>query len=442
MKLKIKGAFFLYKNTFYKSKIKRILFILVSTILTAFLILSLSSCCIDYSEFIKSGSEKITFEGDEEDLAKLGELLKEYNINPEDFTRSTDNQSQDIDYTEVKKELADASGYPVTPEEEKQFFGSLKKIYSEERFIEVGDFFEDFKHLYPSGYFTMIKVTQKQDYTAGYGWFELLNDSNSFNLEGLEGFEDFDLSALTPDFYEKYTDDIIVIVHELTHCGSGPFIYLFVEDLRDYPGGTYYSYMVGNLLVFIEKDKMFFSKYELLQDIKNPNTYDKIYLDPDEALNIIGSEGRKVSDIDFTMILDELNAYTVSVKCAIACEEFLKYSSGIRLGLLKQMSHFELYLKRCYEKYPEDWKSITGNKGLAFLIMKLWLEAEKYEDAVKDDMRFNMRSEPVSEFVYHPDNYGIIEKFFNDSNILDYRNKTFQEAGEELDGIKVYNINS
>ena len=27
--------------------------------------------------------------------------------------------------------------------------------------------------------------------------------------------------------------------------------------------------MIGNLLIFIEKDKMFFSKYELFQDIEN-----------------------------------------------------------------------------------------------------------------------------------------------------------------------------
>ena len=100
----------------------------MSTILTAFLILSLSSCCIDYSEFIKSGSEKITFEGNLEDADKIDELFEKYNINPEDFTRSTDNQSQDIDYTEVKKELADASGYPVTPEEEKQFFGNTRYL--------------------------------------------------------------------------------------------------------------------------------------------------------------------------------------------------------------------------------------------------------------------------------------------------------------------------
>lgn len=106
------------------------------------------------------------------------------------------------------------------------------------------------------------------------------------------------------------------------------------------------------------------------------------------------------------------------------------------------MSHLELYLKRCYEKYPEDWKYITEHEGLAFLIMKLWLEAEKFENVIKDDSRFNLDSEPVSEFVYNPDNYKIIEKFLNGSEIISYKNKTFLEASEALDRIKVYDINS
>jgi len=114
----------------------------------------------------------------------------------------------------------------------------------------------------------------------------------------------------------------------------------------------------------------------------------------------------------------------------------------MRWGLLKQMSHLELYLKRCCRKYPEDWEYITGHKGLAFLIMKLWLEAEKFENLIKDDPRFNTDSESVSEFVYNPDNYEIIEKFFDDSEIISCRDKTFPQAGEELDGVKTYDINS
>ena len=388
-----------------------------------------TSCCIDLGKFSKSESTKITFDsGDGIDAAEIDELLDKYNIDPEDFTSPSDNQYADIDYTAIKKELTDVSDYQVYAEEEEDFFNNLEKIYDEETFTLSKDYLKNFKILYPSGYFTLIKVTQKQSYAGGYGWFELLNKSKSFAIG---------------DFNSRYCRDINIIVHELTHSGSGPFIYLFVEDLKDYSFLTNYSYMIGNLLIFIEKDKMLFSKYELFQDIENPDNFDKTYLDPDRIIDTVEGKEVKGSDIDFTMILDELNAYTVSEKCAIATEEFISQgnSSAERYGLLKQMSYLELYLKRCYEKYPEDWKYITGHKNLVFLIMKLWQEAEKFEVAVKDDSRFNLNSKPVSEFVYNPDNYRIIEMFFEESGILEYKNKNFKDIDADFDNLKVYNIN-
>ncbi|MBN2073828.1 MAG: hypothetical protein JW770_07790 [Actinobacteria bacterium] len=410
--------------------------ILLLTIVATLIILSLSSCCIDYSKFLEPKSEEITISGSEEDSAKIGELLEEYNFGDKDFSGSDDSLDeenfQDIDYAEIKEELADTTGYGVSPEEEVEFFANLEGIYPEEKFIQVKEYLKDFKILYPAGYFTLINITQGQDYHTGYGWFEVVNDNNLYNQEVMEALKDFDISLLADDFYGQYSVDLITITHELTHCGSGSFIYLFVKDLENYQWGTYYSYLIGSQIVFIEKDKMFFSKYELMEDIEAPDYFDKTYLDAGET---------GASDIDFTMILDELNAYTVSAKCAVACEEYIKHSINVGFGLLKQMSHLELYLNRCYEKYPEDWVSISGNKGVAFLIMKLWLEAEKYADAVKDDERFNEGNQHVAEFIYHPDNYGTIEKYFSDSGILPYKDKTFQEVSGELDTIKIYDIN-
>ncbi len=442
MKLNFKKILFLYGNNFNRCRAKSILFIPVLTIITTLIILSLSSCCIDYSKFLEPKSEEINLSGSEEDAAKIGELLEEYNFDDGDFSGSDDSRDEDsfrdIDYTEIKMELADTSGLGVTPEEEEEFFANLGGIYPEEKFMQVKEYFEDFKILYPAGYFTLIKVTRKQDYSAGYGWFEVVHGNNLYNQEVMEALKDFEISLVADDFYEQYTIDMTTITHELTHCGSGSFIYLFVKDLEDYKWGTYYSYLIDGHIVFIEKDKMFFSKYELIQDIKNPDDFDRIYLDAGEL--DVGEAG--VSDIDFTMILDELNAYSVSAKCAVACEECVKHSINIGFGLLKQMSHLELYLNRCYEKYPEDWVSISGNKGVAFLIMKLWLEAEKYADAVKDDERFNEGNQSVTEFVYHPDNYGIIEKYFSDSEIMALKDMTFLEASKKLDKIRVYDIDS
>jgi hypothetical protein len=411
-----------------KSKVFTNTLITLFTVSAVLMVIICTSCCIDLKEFSKSESVKITFSGDGIDADELDELLDKYNIDPEDLTGTSDNQYADIDYTAIKKELADASNYQVSAEDEKDFFNNLEKIYNEETFTLVKDYLINFKILYPSGYFTLIKVTQKQNYAGSYGWFELLNKSKSFAMG---------------DFNSRYCRDVNIIVHELTHSGSGPFIYLFVEDLEDSSFLTNYSYMIGNLLIFIEKDKMFFSKYELFQDIENPDNFDKTYLDPDRIIDTVEGEEVKGSDIDFTMILDELNAYTVSQKCAIATEEFVSQgnSSAERYGLLKQMSYLELYLKRCYEKYPEDWKYITGQKELTFLIMKLWQEAEKFETAVKEDSRFNLNSKSVSEFVYDPNNYRIIEMFFEESRIFEYKNKNFKDIDAEFDNLKVYDIN-
>jgi hypothetical protein len=405
----------------------------ISALLTLFTVSAIiiamicTSCCIDLNKFLTSESTKITFSGDELDASKIDELIDKYNIDTGELTGTSDNHAE-ADYTAIKKELADASGYKVSAEEEEEFFTNLEKIYDKETFTTAKDYLKNFKILYPSGYFTLIKVTQKQNYSAGYGWFELLNKSKSFDIGD-------------PD--SRYCRDINIIIHELTHSASGPFIYLFVEDLKDSSFLTNYSYMIGNLLIFIEKDKMFFSKYELFDDIENPDNFDKTYLDPDRTISTKGGEEVKGGDVDFTMILDELNAYTVSEKCAIATEEYVNQnnSSADRYGLLKQMSYLELYLKRCYEKYPEDWKYITGHKELAFLIMKLWREAEKFENIVKDDSRFNLNSKSVSEFVYNPDSYRIIEMFFEESGILEYENKSFKDIDAEFDNLRVYDIN-
>ena len=419
----------------------------LSTLITLFtvsaivIVIICTSCCIDLNEFSKSKSTKITF--------NFGEQL-----DPafEDFNDSSNNQNQDIDHTAIKKELADESNYHVSAEEEEEFFNNLKKIYDEETFALAKDYLKNFKILYPSGYFTLIKVTQKYNYDIGYAMFESLNKSESedFNSDIAQILDEFEqigmgttVSPLTEDFNSGYCSDITVILHELTHAGGAQqFRSFFVEDLKDYSFGKDYYYMIGNFLIFIEKDKMLFSKYELFQDIENPNYFDKLYLDPNVTVTVEGEEV-KVGDIDFTVILDELNAYTVSAKIAIATEEFIPpgNSTSARYGLLKQMSYLELYLKKCYEKYPEDWKYITEHKGFAFVIMKLWQEAEKFESAVKDDSRFNPDSKPVAEFVYSPDNYKIIEMFFGQSGILEYKNKNFKDIDEEFDNLKVYDIN-
>jgi len=383
------------------------------------IILATTSCCFDLSKLMESKSEKITFTFD-----------------PENNTFETDKidtdgtgiqfENKNIDYTEIKEELSDPSGFEITNDEEEEFFSNLEKIYPEDKFILASQYLKSFKGLYPSGYFTLIKVTQVHDYSLGYGWFELF-ESNS-----ILGYEDFN---------SVYGSDIAVITHEMTHSGSGPFISNFVSDLTDFYFWQDYSFLIGNKSVLVERDRTFFSKYELFDDIIDPDHFDRTYLEPQGPIEVEGQQ-IEVGEVDFTNLLDELNAYAVSAKCAVATEQYAGYasSSGERFGLLKQMSHLELYLQKLNEKYPDDWDYLAGNDGFSFLIMKLWYEAEKMESAIKDDTRFNLNSSDVAEFVYDPVNYGIIEKLFDESGVTDYKNIGFDEINGQFENISVYDI--
>src|SRR4030042_6735497 len=98
-----------------KSKVFLNTLITLFTVSAIVIVIICTSCCIDLNEFSKSKSTKITFNsGGDIDAAEIDELLDKYNIDPEDFTSTSDNQNQVIDYTAVKKELADASNYPVS----------------------------------------------------------------------------------------------------------------------------------------------------------------------------------------------------------------------------------------------------------------------------------------------------------------------------------------
>jgi len=412
-------------------------------VLAGLIVLTSSACCIDVNKILKIASEKMQEDAEKE----IGEIFDKYNIEPEDSSSLDAQNYQEIDYTDIKKELTDASSYPITPQEEQDFFNNLKKIYDADTYPLVKDYFKNFKILYPSGYYTLIKATQKEP--GNYYWFEQLG---SFSKEDMlneinKAFNDEDINEnteiITPDFNDEYSTQVNMALHEMTHCLSGYGIkQYFIKDL-DLQYYQDYSYLIGSLSVLIERDKEFFSKFEIFEDIKKPDDTDRLYHDPDKTFEFEGEE-HKQGGIDIVVMLDELNAYTVSAKCDIATEEFRTPtgSCGARLGLLKQMYYLELYLKRCIEKHPEDWKYLTGHKGMAFLIMKLWFEAEKFENSLKEDKRFNLGSKPVADFVYDPANYEIIEKLFDKSDILEYRDKEFSDIEGEFNSLKIWDINS
>jgi len=322
-------------------------------------------------------------------------LISEYYNSIEDS--STEEESNQR-YNSIKAELSDPSDYYISPEEERDFYRSLGNIYNGEELNEVTVNMEELKNLYPKGFFIVVKTVPL--YISGFEifYYEMPEITETITI--------LDMNT-TPS-------RLNILVHEYTHIGGGPFSELF--DIKK----EGYVYLMGNFGIFIEKDIELFEKTELYQDILNSDDFDSTYLEPG-----IGNDG-----IDFMNILDEINAYTRSAEIMIAFEESISAANhhNTRYSLLKQMMHLELYLKRAYEKHPGDWEYIINHKGLSFLIMKLWQEASRFESIIKDDDRFNLDSEPVSEFVYNPDNYSIMEKLFNDSGVIQHKELGFKEA--------------
>jgi len=331
-------------------------------------------------------------------------LISEYYNSVEDDLAKKESNPQ---YDSIKAELSDPSDYYILPDEEEDFYRSLGNIYNGEELNEATVKMEELKNLYPKGFLIVVKTFPL--YVSGFEifYYEMSEMAETTTIL------DRDISPIS----------LNILIHEYTHIGglsSGLF------DISKQG----YVYLMGNFGIFIEKDIELFEKTELYQDILNPDDFDSAYLEPG-----IGNDGT-----DFMNILDEINAYTRSVETMIAFEESIgSYCHNPRYSLLKQMMHLELYLKRAYEKHPEDWEYIINHEGLSFLIMKLWQEASRFESIIKDDDRFNRDSEPVSEFVYNQDNYSIMEKLFNDSGVIQYKELGLKEA--DFDNFELLPVN-
>ncbi len=378
--------------------ILKILFIIILLVLILF---SSSSCCgllRDYYSSIEDNQENNTGGG----------FLDEYNNTTENNQENNTSER----YSDIKKELYDTTGYYISPEEEEEFYENLKENYDGENIEKVIDGVKILKNFYPKGFFIVIKTAPLDNFSFS----NIIFSGMSADLESGNLFE-------SDIFINDIFSSLNILVHEYTHLGC---LYRNLFDINE----KGYFYLMGNFGVFIKKDKELFEKTELYKDISNPDDFDLLYISP----------GFGKSGIDFMVILDELNAYTISTEIEIALEEMVPESScnDTRYGLLKQMSYLELYLKKAYKEHPKDWEYIISNKGLSFLIMKLWQEASRFEQTIKDDHRFSLKEDPVAEFVYNDENFSIIEKLFNDSGVIEYKEKDFDEVS--FDELTIYEI--
>jgi len=301
------------------------------------------------------------------------------------------------DYDAIKSELSGALDYQITEEEEEKFRSLLEEIYTGEELDKAVSAMNDLNSLYPKGYYIVVKVAP-----------EFVNSGM-----GGDGFR-----LLAGDFSEN---SLNTLVHELTHIGFMVFSTDVMRDVHDY------VYLIGRYGVLIDRDRNLFSKTEIFADISEPDDFDRLYLEP----------GEKNEGADIMNILDEINAYTKSQECEIALEELGgTWNYGSRHNLLKQKWHLELYLKRAYEKHPEDWEYIVNNEGLSFFIMKLWQDASRVEMLDQEgDKSTSINYEQMADVVYGTDNYSIIKKLCRYSSVVEYEKMSYDDVS--LKNLKV-----
>ncbi|GAG59060.1 unnamed protein product, partial [marine sediment metagenome] len=113
--------------------ILKILFIIIMLVLVLF---SSSSCCgllIDYYNSIEDNQENDVFEG----------LLNEALNTTEDIKENITGR----EYSDIKEELSDTTGYYISLEEEENFYENFKKNYDGENLETVIDDMKNLKSL-------------------------------------------------------------------------------------------------------------------------------------------------------------------------------------------------------------------------------------------------------------------------------------------------------
>ncbi|MCL5984936.1 MAG: hypothetical protein M1371_00045 [Actinobacteria bacterium] len=344
--------------------------------------------------------------------ALLKEIEQEKTINT--GTTPTTEKEGENDYSQIKPGLARTSGFDISYEDENKFNTFLEENCSSEKLGNAKLMLGELKKNFPKGYFVIAKST-----------IFFLEDDKDFAVQSLNAFG----ANFTPL-------DMSTWVHEDIHTLSfWPAVRIYGFGKKDFEkiifnpnkGTINQIYLITDFGVWLKRDGELFQRAEIYEDIENPEDFDRTYLD---------REGSKEADI--FGILDEINAYTHTTQTAIALEDLVEHgtSNSTRYGLLKQMMHLEMYLKRANEKHPKVWEYITKNTGLSFFIMKLWEQAARFEDYIKDDYRFNLNSQPVADFLYDPPNYSIMDKLFTESGIVEFKSKGFEDV--EFDGYKIY----
>lgn len=250
---------------------------------------------------------------------------------------SSSDQNQDTETT---------SKYDISEEEEKAFFDAVQPKFEDEgQFNTFKEELEQLKELYKEGYYIVIKVGTKAPGQARL-FYDTATEQNGSRMNFL--------------------------VHELTHVGS---IMCFArgQEISESENivcegseedAKKYAFLTSTHIVISPyESELLFTNDELRQYIENLTDTDNTYLNAENG--------------DLFGILDELNAYTKSIRLQRAYRDidppeqlFFEYNA-----LQRQIYYLSLYIKHARENDPEAWEYLTSKKEVAYIVNKILTEA-------------------------------------------------------------------
>ncbi len=170
-------------------------------------------------------------------------------------------------------------------------------------------------------------------------------------------------SQVTTAAPDRLSRALVTLYHEYIHVGTRAGNQR--PDVREpirLPGTHWYAADGAWLGVYGGGFDEWFPTPELLEDIGDPQDFDRTYLalPPDTGNNL-------------HTVLDELNAYTRDAELQMALYSVLPHGpSRARYSILRQLYHLELYLARLRRRYPAQWNRLVGYRDLTYLIKGLW----------------------------------------------------------------------
>lgn len=234
------------------------------------------------------------------------------------------------------------SNYAVSADEEANLLRLAEQELDNERFILFKSDYEQLKDTFAEGFFVITKVGIRTPKEINTYYDTSITDRGSrMNL----------------------------LIHELTHIASDR---CFVKNLSpaqcelSFFDQQKYTFQKDQLFLTVNYDEEKLHKKDVLrQYIPTLNEIDETYLNAENG-DIFGT-------------LDELNAYTKSMRTQIAYQDIDSREQLIfeYLNLDRQLLHLALDLHHAKNTNEDEWNFLTSDPGIGYIVFNFKKDAEK-----------------------------------------------------------------